>query len=149
MCTKLFVKKSLAVMFGLGLFSATAAMAQDEDTMIVIDEDTSLESVVEEFSILELPDSASDTARESAASGLDTANQAREQGSDFGREMADTAREEGREMGMEAAEEAREQADDSRELGEAAREDAAENAEDARELGAEDARELGQGAGRN
>lgn len=145
MNSKLFVQKSLAVMFGLSLFSA-AAMAQDEDTMIVIDEDTSLDSVLESFSIIELPGEASDTARERSAAGLDTANPARERGGEFGREMADKAREQGSDLGREAAgdarefgdaarEEAREQAGDSRELGESARDDAAERAGEARERG--------------
>jgi hypothetical protein len=43
--------------------------------------------------VLALPDEASDTAREHAQHGLDTANQAREDGHAFGDDTADAARE--------------------------------------------------------
>ena len=42
---------------------------------------------------LALPDAASDTAREHAQRGLDTANQAREGGHEFGGDTAEAARE--------------------------------------------------------
>jgi hypothetical protein len=75
------------------------------------DDDTDSTTVVAEgqqpddaVTTLALPDQASDKAKESAASGLETANAAREL---HGNETAADARELGREFGERTAEEAR------------------------------------------
>lgn len=70
-------------------------------TMQVLEEG---EEADELFERIELPEDASEQARESARQGLDIANAARAGGREFGQAVADEARERG---GAEAADEAR------------------------------------------
>lgn len=102
------MKLSIAMLLTLGLIGATPVLAQgDEDTMDVMDESATPDEVMHR---IELPEDASDTAREAAAFGLDTANEARERGRDFGQERAEQAREQAQEFGQDRAAEARERA---------------------------------------
>lgn len=94
----------------LGALTVTAALLSgpayaDESTDVGDDVDDVL-------SLIELPEDASDTAREASAKGLDTANAAREDGRAFGQSMAEGRGEAGRERG-EAARDAREGASDA------------------------------------
>lgn len=111
------MKLTVAILLALGLIGATPVLAQDddgppenvppEDAIDVVDENTTPDEVMNR---IELPEDASDTAREAAAFGLDTANEARERGRDFGQERAEQAREQAREFGQDRAAEARERA---------------------------------------
>lgn len=71
---------------------ASPAIAQDEEiTIDVLDQEDALPEQV--TSEIRLPDAASDQARESAAEGLDTANEARDKHREFGQDRAREARE--------------------------------------------------------
>lgn len=132
------MKLSIAMLLALGLIGATPVLAQDddgppenvppEDAMDVVDENATPDEVMNR---IELPEDASDTAREASAFGLDTANDARERGRDFGQERADQARDQAREFGQDRAEQAREQAQEfGRDQAAEARERATEGARD-------------------
>lgn len=91
---------ALSIAFGLAL--AGAAHADDLDvTMVVVETDQTPDDIV---NLIQLPESASDRARESSSRGLETANQAREL---RGNETSAEARELGREFGERMADEAR------------------------------------------
>ena len=91
----------------LGLIAAPVWGAEepgDEVTMeVVSDPDADEAEYVDE---IELPESASDTARDNAAFGIDTANEARtkasEDGQAFGESVSREAREQGRDAGNAA-----------------------------------------------
>lgn len=105
------MKTGMALLLALGLAGPLHVLAQDEDTMVVIDDDAVVEDVVHD---IELPETASPTAVERSAFGLETANQARELGREFGQRRA----EEARERGQDAREGARESAlEEARERG--------------------------------
>jgi hypothetical protein len=75
------------------MLAAPAASAQDDLDgleMDVMDEQGTPNDA--STKVLALPDDASDTAREHAQRGLDTANAAREDGAGFGTDTADAAR---------------------------------------------------------
>lgn len=87
----------------LGLI-ATPVWAQEEDgddvTMeVVSDADADEAEFVDE---IELPEEASDTARENAAFGIDTANEARTKARDDGRAFGESTSREAREQGRDA-----------------------------------------------
>jgi flagellar biosynthesis/type III secretory pathway protein FliH len=109
-----------------------------EDTMVVIEGDMTPEDIV---SVIQLPEAASETARERAAKGLETANAAREDGQAFGREMSEGRGDAGREIGEAAREAAANIAQDAREsaseIAEQARESAADAAAEARQNAAD------------
>lgn len=98
----------------LGL-SATPVWAQEEEvddvTMeVVSDADADEAEYVED---IELPEAASDTARDNAAFGIDTANDARKNASEDGRAFGERTAGEARERGRDAdnAASARDRAD--------------------------------------
>lgn len=126
------IKSSVAMILTLGLLGASPLYAQDEDTMIVIDDETTIDEVT---NVLELPEDASAEAVENSAFGVDTANRAREDGRAFGEQQAAEARSRGQEARETAGESARDNA-----------RDAADRGSDARDAG-DDARD-GAGAGR-
>jgi hypothetical protein len=97
----------------------------DEDTIVLIDDETTVEDIVSQ---IRLPESASETAREKAAKGLETANAARDGGRAFGQSMAEGRGEAGRAIG-EAARDARGSAAD---VAAEARQNASDVANDAR-----------------
>ena len=94
------MRKTFVLLIGAALLlSAPVAFAQEEGDG---DELDGLEMDVmghkgtpnaASTKVLALPDEASDTARERAQKGLDTANRAREDGAQFGEDTADAARE--------------------------------------------------------
>jgi hypothetical protein len=95
-------KFNLALVLALGLALSGGVHADDDDvTLDVVELDQTPADIV---NLIELPESASDQARDSSAHGLETANQAREL---RGNETAAEARELGREFGERMAEEAR------------------------------------------
>gem|GEM_PF-6059734 len=126
------------LVFLLALLPFAAAVADehevDDDLVLEVidDADAGEEDFVDE---IRLPEQASDQARESAASGLETANEARERGRDFGQERAEQAREAGREARQERAEQRGRpegvgggvERDDARDMGSAGRERGADN----------------------
>jgi hypothetical protein len=75
---------------------AAAPMAQAQDDLEGVEMDVmDAEGTPNDAStkVLALPEQASDTAREHAQRGLDTANSAREGGAEFGAAISDAARE--------------------------------------------------------
>lgn len=97
---------------------ATPVWADEEEgddvTMeVVSDADADEGEFVDE---IELPEAASDTARDNAAFGIDTANDARENASEDGRAFGERTASEARERGREAdnASSARDRADEAR-----------------------------------
>ncbi|MDQ2076906.1 hypothetical protein [Marinimicrobium sp. ABcell2] len=101
---------ALGFLASVALFTAAPLHAQ-EDTLIVIDDETTVEEVTK---VLELPVEAAAEATENAARGLDTANAAREGGREFGAKQAEDARERGNEARDNAGQSARERAQDAR-----------------------------------
>ena len=130
------------LVFLLALLPFVTAVADEHDIdddlvlEVVEDPDAGEEDFVDE---IRLPTPVSDQARESAASGLETANEARERGREFGQERAEQAREAGREARQERAEQRGRpegvgggvgggvERDDARDMGSAGRERGAEN----------------------
>ena len=81
------------------------AVADDEVTMEVVDDaDADERDYVDDIA---LPEAASETARDSAAFGLDTANDARERASEDGRAFGQATAREAREQGRDAGNAAR------------------------------------------
>lgn len=113
---KLTQQLLVALVFVLAQLGGTMAWAQDEDTMLVIDDDTSVDDVAQ---VLSLPDQAATQA--GAAQGLDKANSAMANGREFGREQAAEARAKGQEertaAAADAREKARQKADEARQKG--------------------------------
>lgn len=115
--------------------TAAPALAQDAETdddldVSVIESSDNAESAV---SKIELPEEASDEARENAASGLETANEAREKGQE-GRDTAREARENAAGQASEAANQAQEARNAGASAADTARDasnDAADNAKNA------------------
>lgn len=155
------ITRNIATGLTFGLFTASSLYAQVEDTMVVIDQDTSVAEVANNIELperpqnspLALPDGASDEGRENSAFGLETANQARASGREFGQQQAEEARnrarEDGREFGQQQAEEARVRGQDARiSAGESARDNALERARGAAGAG-QDAREFANDARNN
>ncbi|MDQ2076909.1 hypothetical protein [Marinimicrobium sp. ABcell2] len=101
---------TLGFLASVALFAAAPLHAQ-EDTMIVIDDDTTVEEVT---NVIELPTEAAVQAAENAARGLDTANAARDGGREFGASQAENARERGKEARDNAGQNARERGRDAR-----------------------------------
>lgn len=95
----------------LALFVAAPSYAQQDDTMVVIDDEMSVDEVT---NVIELPQEAAAEASENAAQGLDTANAAREGGREFGAQQAERARERGQEARDNAGQDARERAREAR-----------------------------------
>lgn len=107
-----------------GLATANAARRRAAEGDEAVEDETEIEGIVEgegeevERELIALPEAASDQARESAAFGLETANEARERGRELGQERAQEAREAAAERreearlttGQERAAEARERA---------------------------------------
>jgi hypothetical protein len=123
-------------------YAEETAQEDDDLTMEVIEDGTTPEHIT---SRIQLPDAASDVARENAAKGLATANAAREDGRAFGQGMAELRGEQGREIGAAAREAAGEIAGDARQSATDAATEARQNAADV----AADAREnRGRGNGR-
>lgn len=98
-----------APFFCLGTAPAFAQQASTPPTTVTMQVLEEGEDTDELFERIELPEDASDQARESAQRGLDTANAARAGGRDFGQAVAEEARQRG---GAEAADEARDAARD-------------------------------------
>ncbi len=99
--------KLIASMLALGLLGSVHAFAQDDDTMMVIDEGATPEDIV---NVLQLPEMASEIAVDASARGLGTAREAREDGRAFGREQAEAARERVQDVRESARESARDRA---------------------------------------
>jgi hypothetical protein len=117
----------LLAVLPFGIASADEHDADDDLVLEVVDDpDAGEEDYVEE---IRLPEQASDQARESAAGGIETANEARERGRDFGQERAEQARELGREVrdGRGRPEGVGVERDEARDLGSAGRERGEEN----------------------
>jgi len=106
-----FSMTTLGLIASITLFAAAPLHAQEEDTMVVIDDDTTVDEVA---NVIELPSEAAAEAVENAARGLDTANAAREGGREFGEAQAENARERGREARDSAGQDARDRARDAR-----------------------------------
>lgn len=113
----------LVLMLSLAWSGATLARDGDVVMSVVGDEEAAEEDFVDE---IRLPEPAARQGRESAAQGLDRADEAREGGRDFGRDRAAEAR--------ERAAEARDRAAEARERGRAAR-DAAGDRDESGERG--------------
>jgi hypothetical protein len=99
----------------------------DDVTMEVLDDEAAPEDII---SLIQLPDDASDTARENAAKGLETANAARADGRAFGQSMAELRGEHGREIGESAREAAADIANEARQSASDAAAEARQNAAD-------------------
>lgn len=86
------VRYALAILIPLSLPASPVFAQQDDEVTIdvVSDQDAMPEEVTSE---IQLPEAASDQARESADDGLDAANSARENRREFGRDKASEARE--------------------------------------------------------
>jgi|GEM_PF-6080688 hypothetical protein len=117
------MKTATAWMAGILLLGliATPVWAQEEEvddfTMeVVSDADADEAEYVEE---IELPEAASDTARDNAAFGIDTANEARKNASEDGRAFGERTASEARQRGRDAdnAAGARDRADDASDRG--------------------------------
>ena len=110
----------LAVTAATATLAAPRAYAQERDaeeavetldvTMTLMPEGTTLPDAVTR--LIELPDAAAEAARESAAQGLETANEARAN-RDAGLGVAAEARENGREFGQEVREQAQENSENA------------------------------------
>lgn len=88
------MKQVLFAVMALSLaLVAPVAAADDLDGMEMDVMDASGTPNEASTKVLALPDEASDTAREHAQKGLDTANSAREDGQAFGEDTAEAARE--------------------------------------------------------
>jgi hypothetical protein len=86
----------LLIIAALALAAPAAALAQDELDGVEMDVMEADETPNEASTrVLTLPEDASDTAREHAQFGLDTANSAREGGAQLGQDAAEAARERG------------------------------------------------------
>lgn len=77
---------TLALVLTFGLFTGMSALAQENDSMTVVDEAAEPDNIA-------LPEDAAPEARENAREGLNTANEAREKGREFGQKRAKEARE--------------------------------------------------------
>ena len=88
-------KLPVLLIAAIATLAAPMAYAQDDDLedveMDVMDANGTPNDA--STKVLALPESASDTAREHAQRGLDTANSAREDGAAFGEATAEAARE--------------------------------------------------------
>lgn len=117
------MKRSTPLIFtlaaGFALLTPVVHADDADDSTTVVAEGQQPDDAV---TTLALPDQASDKAKESAASGLETANAARES---HGNETAADARELGREFGERTAEEARDRSQQIRETAGDARSDTA------------------------
>jgi hypothetical protein len=109
----------LAVTAATMTLVAPRAYTQEDDadgvetldvTMTLMPEGATLPDAVTR--LIELPDAAAETARESAAQGLETANEARAN-RDAGLGVAGEARENGREFGQEVREQAQENSENA------------------------------------
>ncbi len=137
---------------GLAIASAARVGRGGDDSEPVDADDPAppAENPPPEITPLELPAEASDQARESAAYGLDTANEARERAREHGQARADEARQSALERRDDAQAAAQERAAVAREQGEAAREAAQSRAAEQREAGqarADEQREAGRARG--
>lgn len=101
----------LALIGAMGLFTVAPIYA---DTMVVIDEDTSVDDVA---NVLELPENVSPEAATNSTRGLDTANAAREGGREFGEQQAASARSRGQDARENAGAGARDNAGSARDAG--------------------------------
>ena len=82
-------KRHVPIILALGLFLASPSYADEDDTMIVLEDGDTPEDIVQ---LIELPGAAADTAKDAALFGHETANQAKELGREFGQSVADDAK---------------------------------------------------------